>query len=64
MTMLEKLLEEYQVHASGVWENELNNSIISEWYAVSNNDGIIAYFSNEKEACYYRLCKINRILNN
>ncbi len=55
---LDELLEEYLVDFA--WENDEGPK---NWYAVSNNDGIIAYFGNEKDAFAFRLMKINFILN-
>lgn len=33
------------------------------WWAVSNDDGICAYFANEGDAFRFRLAEINRALN-
>jgi hypothetical protein len=33
------------------------------WFAVENEDGIIAYFGNEHDACRFRLSEINRRLS-
>ena len=62
---IQELLEEWSVHFPGMWENEASkhDSIIREWYAVSNNTGIIAYFQIEVDAFRFRLDQINRILN-
>lgn len=60
MKNLEELLEEWAVHFPGAWENEDGPK---DWYAVSNDDGIIAYFAEEKDAFRFRLEKINQILN-
>lgn len=57
---LDDLLEEISVHAPGMWENDLGPP---NWFAVSNSDGIIAYFGNEVDACRFRLDYINRKLN-
>lgn len=59
---LMELLDEWAVMFPGMWENE-NTPTLGEWYAVSNNDGIIAYFGNESDAFRFRLSEINRILN-
>ena len=58
-----KLLEEWQVMPPQMWENPLSNYIIKDWWAVVNNEGIVAYFGNEKDAYSFRLNKINQILN-
>ncbi len=57
---LEELLEEWSVIPPGMWENVFGPE---GWYAVSNNDGIIAYFGKEEDAFAFRLDKINTILN-
>lgn len=57
---IEKLLEEWSVHEPGSWKNDTGPE---NWYAVSNDEGIIAYFRDEKDAFAYRLNKINQILN-
>lgn len=54
--MLDHLLEKWLV----VWETHGGPE---GWYAVVNDDGIVAYFSNEKDACDFRLMKINMELN-
>lgn len=58
-TILE-LLDEWQVHGPGMWENEEGPA---GWFAVSNDEGIVAYFGNEDDAFHWRLAMINRILN-
>lgn len=57
---LDQLLEDVCVHYPGTWENE---SGPANWYAVSNTDGIIAYFGSEVDAFRFRLDYINRVLN-
>lgn len=39
------------------------NTLLSGWYAVANEEGIIAYFGTQEEAFSYRLNYINRVLN-
>ena len=39
------------------------NTLLSSWYAVATDLGIIAYFGSEVEAYRFRLDYINRILN-
>ena len=46
----------------GLWENE-SSPHLKDWFAVSNNEGIIAYFGREDDAYMFRLDYINRILN-
>jgi hypothetical protein len=36
---------------------------IDDWWAVADDDGIIAYFNSESEAFRYRLNLVNRKLN-
>ena len=60
MDRIAELFEEYQVLAPGQWENKNGPK---NWYALSNSEGIIAYFVKEKDAFMFRLDKINSILN-
>ena len=57
---LDDLLEAWNVHAPGMWENE---SGPKDWFAVSNDSGIVAYFGKESDALRFRLDEINRELN-
>lgn len=57
---LDDLLETWQVFEPGMWENDTGPK---GWYAVANDDGIIAYFGNEADAFRFRLAEINRELN-
>jgi len=59
---LDEALSNWQVHAPGMWDNEVS-SMLNDWYAVSNTDGIVAYFADETAACRFRLAEVNRILN-
>jgi hypothetical protein len=59
---LEELLEIWAVMAPGTWDNE-STETLGDWYAVSNDDGIVAYFGNEQDAFRFRLAEINRTLN-
>lgn len=54
---LDDLLDEWTVFESGITEGP------SDWHAVANNDGIVAYFGNISDAYRFRLNEINRILN-
>lgn len=58
---LDELLEEISVQQPGQYENDTSD--ILQWYAVSTDEGIVAYFGEEAEAFGYRLNLINRILN-
>lgn len=61
---LDALLDEWAVHVPGMWENELSDHpLLKDWYAVSNTNGIVAYFGKEEDACRFRLAEINRELN-
>jgi hypothetical protein len=60
MKTLDELLEDWSVLEPGLWKNETGPE---GWYAVANDDGIIAYFRDEKDAFAFRLDKINQILN-
>lgn len=57
---LEDLLETWSVLPPGQWEN---NAGPKEWFAVCNDQGIVAYFGNEQDALRFRLSEINRTLN-
>ena len=57
---LEDLLESWTVLDPGMWEN---NDGPEGWYAVANDDGIVAYFGKEADAYRFRLAEINRTLN-
>jgi len=61
MTNLNALLDDVQVDAPGLWRNDDGPS---GWWAVStDDDGIIAYFHKEEDACRFRLNYINTLLN-
>ena len=63
MITLDEALERWMVHApmsQGGWENDTGPQ---EWWAVSNDDGIVAYFGDEMDACRYSLAMVNRDLN-
>ena len=60
MIDLDGLLEEISVHDPDFWENDTGPK---DWWAVSNNKGIIAYFAKEVDAFFFRLALINAILN-
>ena len=47
----EHALEVWQVHPDGLWKNDEGPK---GWHAVSNEDGIVAYFANEEDAGRYR----------
>ena len=57
---LEDLLDVWAVHAPGMWDNETGPL---DWFAVSNEGGIVAYFGKESDALRFRLAQINRELN-
>lgn len=57
---LDDLLEVWSVLEPGMWENDTGPE---GWFAVSNADGIVAYFGTETDAYRFRLAEINRALN-
>lgn len=57
---LDELLDVWSVLEPGTWENDEGPR---GWYAVANDDGIVAYFGNEADAFRFRLAEINRVLN-
>jgi hypothetical protein len=59
---LDDLLEEWSVLSPGMWDNDAYPAL-KDWWAVCNDDGIVAYFSQEQDAFRFRLAEINRILN-
>ncbi len=70
MKSLDELLNKYLVTDTANWgytntfmKNERRFEAPVEWYAVLDDDGIIAYFANEKDANAFRLMKINMELN-
>lgn len=56
---LEDMLWEVNVQSA----DEVDGKHLDGWFAVTDIDGINAYFSTETEACAYRLFLVNRILN-
>ena len=57
---LDEALERWSVLPPGMWGNEDGPK---GWYAVANDDGIVAYFHDEVDAYRWRLSMINRDLN-
>lgn len=55
-------LEAVEVCAPGMWEND-NSATLGHWFAVCNDEGIIAYFGDEADAFRFRLDYINRQMN-
>lgn len=49
---LDEALDTIQVMPPGFWESETGPQ---DWYAVSDDSGIIAYFGDESQACNFRL---------
>ena len=62
MKTIDELLEEVIVLPPGMWENDVSE-LLSDWYAVANEEGIIAYFGREEDAFRFRLDYINGLLN-
>lgn len=61
--VLDGMLERWTVHDD--WDNEQTaaKEQWQGWYAVSNDDGIVAYFGDRDDAYRWRLSMINRDLN-
>jgi hypothetical protein len=60
---LEELLEDWSVSdCEEVFGGKVPEHL-KGWFAVNNRDGVVAYFGNRDDAYYYRLNKINLILN-
>lgn len=57
---LDTALECWQVHEPGMWENDTGPE---GWTAVSNDDGITAYFGDPADAYRHRFAMINRDMN-
>jgi hypothetical protein len=57
---LDDLCEVWHVHEPGMWENDVGPK---DWWAVSNEDGIKAYFGDEADAFRWRMDQISRELN-
>jgi hypothetical protein len=57
---LSYLLDAVSVCEPGTWENDDGPA---EWWAVSTNKGIVAYFGNASHAFAFRLWLINATLN-
>ena len=53
---LDDLLDEWWVYSPGGWENELSKTILKDWYAVSNNKDIVAYFSKNTALIISTVC--------
>lgn len=62
MKSLDDLLEQISVMAPGCWENE-QSLTLGNWWAVCNEEGIVAYFGKETDALRFRLSYINGLLN-
>lgn len=59
---LDMLLE--AINVMDEWDNDISDVMIKDgWYAVCDDTGIIAYFSDQTEAFHFRLDYINRIMN-
>ncbi len=57
---LDDFLETWAVLAPGQWDNDV---VPADWFAVCNDEGIVAYFADEKTAFRFRIAEINRELN-
>ena len=56
---LKEALDQWTVYDPGYWVGDGPKC----WYAVANNDGIVAYFEDVVDASRFRLAEINRALN-
>lgn len=61
-TALDAALESFQVFDPSELDEGFNVGP-KGWWAVANDDGIIAYFADESSACRFRLAEVNRVLN-
>ena len=59
---IDSLLEEIQVLEPYAWNNQASKALL-EWWAVSTDLGIVAYFGCELDAHRFRIDYINRIMN-
>lgn len=60
MIDIDDLLQSWSVLDPAMWENDEGPK---GWWAVCNDDGIVAYFATEADAYRWRLDMINRELN-
>lgn len=61
---LTELLDAWNVmQVDDIDQGTRTKSSFDGWYAVTNDDGIIAYFASESDALRFRLAEINRALN-
>ena len=51
MDSFNEILDTWQVHEPGDWQNDTGPE---GWYAVSNDNGIVAYFGRESDAYRFR----------
>lgn len=59
-TSLNEVVRDIQVIYPGMWENDLS-PILGHWFAVTNHEGIIAYFGDEHDADVFRSAYIEQI---
>lgn len=57
---LDEALDKWQVAEPGMWENDKGPV---GWYAVMDDDGIVAYFANGADAYRWRMSMVNRDIN-
>lgn len=56
VSQFDELVNEVYVLPPGMWENQLNATILNDWWAVCHEDiGIFAYFAAEHDAERFRL---------
>ena len=67
---LDNLLDKYSVMEIDKYHVEVNKDLSNKelsgligWFGVCNDEGVCAYFGEEKDALAFRLMKINMELN-
>jgi len=60
---LDYLLNVIQVQQIDNDFGDLRGRALKNWWAVSNEKGVIAYFGDEGMACFFRLALVNARLN-
>lgn len=58
---IQELLDEISVLSPGMHDGP--DRYLSDWYAVADDEGVVAYFRDEDAALGHRLSIINGILN-
>ncbi len=58
----EELFDDIAVLPPGMWDNQQSDAL-EGWFAVTTDEGIIAYFGDETDAYRFRWDLINLVLN-